>query len=674
MDLLVVNKAGKKHWVISIVGVIIPHTIMYIVTLIIRKYIDNPMLHKQSSFAAITSTMIVSSFPTLYTILRDMQLLRSEIGLTILTTATLIELVGISHIVSFEAMMQAEAGRIYVLYYMLTNLLVSGLLLYVVPQVMLWINNRTPKFKLVEQNYIVAILLGVFVFGFITDLFGSSIGVGSFILGLVIPDGPLIGETIINHTEVITNDIFMPFAYATLGLTMDVFAIFKCWSCLIPILTLAVLPIIAKFATIVMSARFMEMSYTDSLIIGFIFNVKGQTEFFLFLHYMDYKILDTSSFSLMMTLVIIVTSITCPIVNYLYDPTKPYMINKKRTIQHTVDVSKLRLMACIYDQESVTSLFSLLDFVNPTTNNPFTIFVIHLIELLGRATPMYIDHMKEIDEYWDNNNVAVHKAIKLYEKDRMNCITMNLFTSVTPNQTMYQDICENAYLNKVRFIILPFHKKCIKDGNNLSTATLRPGVQYTNTNTLTHAPCSVGILACKDAATWEIFPSRLNQCTRRQFVLLFLGGPDAREALALASHMVEHPDVSLIVVRFLSNEQIGDIKSERKMDDGVITWFWVKNEKNEKVVYREVVVNNGFETITTIQLLNSSASIDLWILGRGNGINPTLLEGLSEWSENPDLGLIGDFLVSADFNTLGSVLVVQQQVLRNERVSSLACN
>uniref|UniRef100_A0A803M247 Cation/H(+) antiporter C-terminal domain-containing protein n=2 Tax=Chenopodium quinoa TaxID=63459 RepID=A0A803M247_CHEQI len=349
------------------------------------------------------------------------------------------------------------------------------------------------------------------------------------------------------------------------------------------------------------------------------------------------------------------------------------MTNKKRTIQHTTDVSKLRLMACIYDQESMASLFSLLDFVNPTTNNPFTIFVIHLIELLGRATPMFIDHMKEIGEYWDNNNVAIHKSIKLYEKDRMNCITMNLFTSVTPNRTMYQDICESALLNKVRFIILPFHKKCIKDGNDFSSAILRPGVQSTNANTLIHAPCSVGIYACKNAATWETFSCRSNQCTRRQFVLLFLGGPDAREALALASHMVEHPDVSLIVVRFLANEQRGDIKSERKMDDGVITWFWVKNERNEKVVYREVVVNNGFETVSAIQSLNTSASIDLWIVGRENGINLTLLEELSEWSENSELGLIGDFLVLADFNTSGSVLVVQQQVLRNERVVPLAC-
>uniref|UniRef100_A0A803KS66 Cation/H(+) antiporter C-terminal domain-containing protein n=2 Tax=Chenopodium quinoa TaxID=63459 RepID=A0A803KS66_CHEQI len=375
----------------------------------------------------------------------------------------------------------------------------------------------------------------------------------------------------------------------------------------------------------------------------------------------------------MVTLTIIVTGITSPIIDFLYDPTRPYMINKKRTIQHTVQESELRILACIYDQESVASLFSLLDFANPTSSNPFTVFALYLVELLGRAAPVFIDHAKQNEDYWDTNNEAIHNAIKLYEEARTDCIFMNFFTSITPQRTMYQDICEIALLNKVGFIILPFHKKCIEDGNDFSTAILRPGVQSANANTLSHAPCSVGILACKNAAAWGSLPTRSSNCIRRQFAMLFFGGPDAREALSLADHMVEHPDVSLVVVRFLASEYKGDDESERKLDDGVVTWFWVKNERNDKVVYKEVVVHNGFETVSAVQSLNDSVPIDLWITGRKNGINPTLLEGLSEWTDNPELGLVGDFLVSIDFNTSGSVLVVQQQVLRDQRASPWAC-
>lgn len=385
------------------------------------------------------------------------------------------------------------------------------------------------------------------------------------------------------------------------------------------------------------------------------------------------QIVNTPSFSLMVILTIIMTSISTPILDYLYDPTRPYMINKKRTIQHTVQDSELRILACIYDQESVASLFSLLEFANPTCKDRFIVFALYLIELVGRAAPVFIDHTKQSDDYYDNNNEAVHNAIKLYEEVRTDSITMNFFTSVTPQRTMYQDICEIALLNKVGFIILPFHKKCIEDGNDFSTAILRQGVQSANANTLSHAPCSVGILACKNAAAWGTLPARTSHRVHRQFAMLFLGGPDAREALSLAARMVEHPDVSLIVVRFLASEYKGDNESERKLDDGVVTWFWVKNEMNDKVVYKEVVVSNGFETVSAVQSLNDSVPIDLWVVGRKSGINPTLLEGLSDWSDNPELGLIGDFLVSLDFNTSGSVLVVQQQVLRDQRASPWAC-
>ncbi|XP_021721075.1 cation/H(+) antiporter 24-like [Chenopodium quinoa] len=653
MDVTVITKVRKRLWVNAAGGILIPYIIVPSVASIIKRCTDLGF-NKASSTGAIVSAIIITAFPVIYSVLKDMQLLSSEIGRLALTISIIGDVFGLSMIVTFEALKQGEKKMIYVLYYLLTL-------------VGVWIVKRTPQGKLVDQNYVIATLLGVFFMGFTTDFIGAAIGSGPIWLGLAIPDGPPMGETIVQKTEVILNDILMPFAYATIRLQTDVFEMWAYWASLIPVFTLVFSAIVVKLVAVVLVARFMEMTYRDSFTLGFMLSLRGESEFFLCLHWMDLKIIKTPSFSLIVTLIILMTSIACPIINYLYDPTRPYLINKKRTIQHRVQESELRILACIYDQESVANLFSLVDFINPTTNNPFTIFALHLIELLGRATPVFIDHTKYKDVYRDNNNEAVHKAINHYEKAHRDCITMNFFTSVTPNRTMYRDICEIALSNKVELIILPFHKKCIENRYDFSTAVRRVGVQSTNANTLSHAPCSVGILACKNnAAPWGTLPTRISYRVNCVFALLFLGGPDAREALSLVSRMVEHPNVSLIVVRFLANEYEGYEKSERKMDDGVITWFWVKNEKNDKVVYKEVVVRNGFDTVLAIKLLNDSAPIDLWITGRNNGINPILIEGLLEWSENPELGLLGDFLMSLDS---GSVLIVQQQVLRNQRVS-----
>ncbi|XP_021766698.1 cation/H(+) antiporter 25-like [Chenopodium quinoa] len=675
MDLSVVGKAGKKQWVISNGAMIIAHLIMFMFDVCVKPYIDDSVVRKYSSIGAISSSIIITTFPSIYSILKDMQILRSEVGRMALTMVIISDFIGLVDIFAFEAMKQGEFRVINALYYILSTSLLCALTFNGIPIVMRWIKKKTINGNPVDQEYIISTLLGVFVYAFISDFFGATIGVATFWLGLAIPDRPPVGATIIQQTEVIVNHILMPFAYATIGLKTDVFAMTEYWSTTIPVLSLAVMSIVTKVVSVVIMARFVDMSYRDSLTLSLILGLRGQTEFLLFHHWFTLKIVKTPSFSLLVILTITSTSISSFIINCLYDPTKPYMTNKKRTIQHTPQESKLRILACIYDQESMTNIFSLLDFTNPTTSNPFKIFAIYFIELFGRAAPMFIDHVKQRNEYWDHNNVAVHNAIKLYEKDRKNCIDMNLFTCVTPNRTMYHDICERALMNKTVFIILPFHKKYIEAGNDLLTEILRPGVQHTNAYTFSDAPCSVGILACKKAKAWDIHSTRINnQNTPRQFVMLFLGGSDAREALMLASRMVEHPDVSLIVIRFLANEQAGDILPERKMDDGVVTWFWVKNEMNEKVVYKEVVVSNGFETVSAIRSLNASVSkIDLWIVGRKNGINSTFLNGLSDWSENPELGLIGDFLVSASFDALGCVLVVQQQVLREQHAVPWAC-
>jgi hypothetical protein len=230
---------------------------------------------------------------------------------------------------------------------------------------------------------------------------------------------------------------------------------------------------------------------------------------------------------------------------------------------------------------------------------------------------------------------------------------IQFFTAVAPKQSMFQNICELALEQEASLIILPFINRGFYDHGTRRTA---------NSQVLNHAPCSIAILV--DKGTFDITGvGNSTRHSRNRFAVLFLGGADAREALVYADRMVANEDVSLTVIRFLSYNNVGDNEREKKLDDGIVTWFWVKNEMNSRVVYREVVVRNGEETIGAINDMNDGG-YDLLIVGRKHGINPAILTGLSEWSESDELGLIGDYVSSKDFNGSASVLVVQQQVLR----------
>lgn len=373
----------------------------------------------------------------------------------------------------------------------------------------------------------------------------------------------------------------------------------------------------------------------------------------------------------MVLLTLTTTAIVTPLISMVYDPTKPYMVNKRRTIQHTAHSTELRIVVCIHDQESVSAVIDLLEATNPTLSSPFSVFALRLVELVGRAAPVFIDHEKQPEpssKYGDSDTML--NALKLYEEIRCRLVKIHAFTAVAPTRTMYQDICELALLNKATLIILPFNKERLEKIGG--TELVRVGVGSVNASVLSHAPCSVGILVDKGHMRNTLNAQSYRHSVKR-LAVLFLGGADSREALAYADRMVGNVEVSLTVIRFLSHNGEGDKEMEKKLDDGVVTSFWVKNEVNERVVYREITVRNGAETVAAIQAINDE-SYDLWIVGRKQGMNPFLIEGLEDWSENHELGVIGDYVSSDDFGGNASVLVVQQQMLREQKANTLCAS
>uniref|UniRef100_A0A7N0ZTH4 Cation/H+ exchanger domain-containing protein n=1 Tax=Kalanchoe fedtschenkoi TaxID=63787 RepID=A0A7N0ZTH4_KALFE len=668
MDLTMMKKTGRKHLVIALSGVIIPMLMVIIVAAAFRTSLDKE-IWKVSSMGTISSSFAITAFPVLYPILREMNLLSSEMGRMALSTSIISDVIGINFVVAFEAALQGETRSIDALWYVISVVGILAFMLFCVRKFMEWIIEQTPDGKAVDQTYIILILMGVLGMGFVTDMFGVAVLNGPLWFGLAIPDGPPLGSTLVERSEVIIMEILMPFSFAFLGLYTDVFTLNDSWPTLKPLMLMAFTGYVTKLVVTIAAALYFETPLEDSLALGLILSLRGQVEFIMLMHWMDKSIIKVPAFTLMMLLTIMVTGVATPLISIVYDPTKPYMINKRRTIQHTPPNTQLHVVACIHDQESVSGIINLIEVSNPTESSPFIVYALHLIELVGRATPVFIDHRKEDNgsNFLDNNRI--HHALKMYEESRQGLVKIHPFTAVSPQRSMYQDICELSLTSKATLIILPFHKECLNTHGGAEL--VRRGVRTLNSNVLAHAPCSVGILVEKAPLHNPLLSAAANiGSSSRQFThnfaVLFLGGADAREALSYADRMTGNPDVSLTVVRFLSHNYIGEDEMEKKLDDGLVTWFWVKNEGREHVVYREVVVKNGEETVAAIQAMNDN-SYNLWIMGRRQGINPVLLEGLTDWNENHELGVIGDHVASMDFGGLASVLVLQQQVLREQR-------
>ncbi|KAH7550533.1 hypothetical protein JRO89_XS13G0211300 [Xanthoceras sorbifolium] len=661
MDMTYVRRSGKKQFYIALCGVILPTVTVAIVAFVTRKYMEKD-LARISSIGAISSSLAITSFPVLNPILRELNLLSSEVGRLAMSTAIISDLIGINAIIAFEAVKQGEAHHMNGVWYLISLVILMVFFFTVVRRIMKWIVHRTPEGKAVSQGYVVAILVGVMAMGFLTDMFGMAIANGPLWLGLVIPDGPPLGATLVERTETFVVHFLMPFSFAVVGLYTDVFAMGAVgWSGLAPLFAMVLTGYVSKVVGVLLSSLLYEIPFRDSLTLSLVLSLRGQVELLLFIHWIDKMIVQVPGFTLLVLSTVVMTGIATPMISLLYDPTRPYMVNKRRTIQHHPPNTELRVVVCIHDQETVAGFINLLEVSYPTLNSPLSVYALHLVELVGRGMPVFIDYDEEEENSNETPEDNIHSALKQYQESRGE-FNVHAFTAMAPLQSMYQNICELALEHRATLIILPFHKEY--PGNLGGTEFFRGGLHSMNVDVLGHAPCSVGILVDKGN-----FRNPLAGCSLQhsvhQFVVLFLGGADSREALAYADRMAGNPDVAVIVIRFLSHNYEGDNEMEKKLDDGVVTWFWVKNEANERVVYREVVVRNGAETVAAIQALNDDAYYDLWIVGRKQGINPVLLEGLADWSEDNELGIIGDYIASADFGTTSSVLVVQQQILRS---------
>lgn len=317
---------------------------------------------------------------------------------------------------------------------------------------------------------------------------------------------------------------------------------------------------------------------------------------------------------------------------------------------------ELKVLTCVHDEEEMGPLISILNATGYSEESRVAVYVLQLKELKGSSTPFFIAH----EGYHENKFIGsayeeMMVAFSQLEQKSSGSVVVNAFTAISPPDTMYMDICTLACEQKTTLIILPFHRKWCNGG----TVVLSEDVATRNMNraVMDNAFCSIAILVHRSGGNQTL--SQILSATSFKICMLFFGGNDDREALALVQRMAKDWKVCLTVIHFL--ERL-DSRIEPVMDwDRILDSEQLKGIKNDEGVhYKEEFVKDGPETAQRIpNLVNGH---DLVVVGRGFGLECPQTSGLSEWIEFPELGAIGDFLASTDVRcTASAVLIVQQQ-------------
>ncbi|KAB1208212.1 Cation/H(+) antiporter 15 [Morella rubra] len=672
MDLTVLRRTGRKALSVALAGMVLPFLIGAGFSFILERKGEGMT---QGTFILFLGVALsVTAFPVLARVLAELKLINTELGRIALSSALINDMCAWILLALAIALAENRSTSLASLWVVLSSAAFVVFYIFVVRPAISWIIRRTPEGEPFSDFYICLILTGVMISGFITDAIGTHSVFGAFVFGLVIPNGPL-GVTLIEKLEDFVSGLLLPLFFAISGLKTNISAVKhpSVWGYLLLITSLACA---GKIAGTLIVAIFYQMPIREGITLGLLMNTKGLIEMIVLNVGKDQEVLDDQSFALMVVVAVIMTGIITPIVTTIYRPARRFIPYKRRTIQRSKPDAELRVLVCIHSPRNVPSIINLLEASHPSKKSPICIYVLHLVELTGRASAMLIVHntRKSGRPALNRTQAQSDHIINAFEnyEQHAGCVSVNPLTVISPYSTMHEDICHLAEDKRVAFIIVPFHKQQTVDGAMEAT---NPAFRTVNQNVLANAPCSVGVLVDRG----------LNSSTRlaanqvsHHVAVLFFGGPDDREALSYAWRMSEHPGISLTVMRFVPGDEATepavqpdlndprmltvetDNEREKQLDEELLSELRISNVNDETIVYIEKVVNNGEETVAVIRSMDNVH--DLFIVGRGQGMISPLTAGLTDWSECPELGAIGDLLASSDFAATVSVLVVQQYI------------
>ncbi|OVA01157.1 Cation/H+ exchanger [Macleaya cordata] len=682
MDLTIIRRTGKKALVIALAGMALPFLIGASAAFFLTS--PNKDVCKETFFLFLGVALSVTAFPVLARLLAELKLINTELGRLAMSSAIVNDIcawillaLAIALAENGSSTTKASASSLASLWVILSSVGFVVLCILVIRPAIGWVIRQTPEGENFNDFYICLILTGVMICGFITDSIGTHSVFGAFIFGLVIPNGPL-ATTLVEKLEDLVAGLLVPLFFAISGLRTNVLSLKNDklqWGLL---MLVALLCSLAKTFGTFLAALFYQMPFREAFSLGLLMNTKGLIEMVVLNVGKDQKVLDDQTFAVMVIVTLLTTAIITPTITMVYKPTKRFIPYKRRTIQRSKPDSELRLLACIHTPRNVPTIINLLETSYPTKKSPIYVYALHLVELTGRASSMLIVHNTRTSSRPAANRTQAQcdhivSAFENYEQHAGH-VSVQPLTAISPYSTMHEDICNLAEDKRVALIIVPFHKQQTIDGGMEATNL---AFRTVNQNVLANAPCSVGILVDRGLGASSRVPS---SHITHHILVLFFGGPDDREALAYALRMSENPNVSLTVLRFLPGEEASqwsmqsdndskdsgsfkvatDNDRERQLDDDFIRGFRMKTVNDATVIYMEKVSSNGEETVAAIRSVDSIH--DLYIVGRGQGMISPLTAGLTDWSECPELGAIGDILASSDFAVTVSVLVVQQYV------------
>ena len=316
VDLHIVLRQGKQAVYTSLLGLIIPFISGFYVPQLIPEFFSasDPNIRLAQSLFMGTS-MAITALPVIARLLMDLNLFKSKMGMLIISSAMITDLIAWLVISVVLGMVGRQSdlswfhtGIVTVIFTLLILTLGRGLINRSLP----WINRN-----LAWPGGVLALSLG---FCFLAAAFTEYIGIhaifGSFLMGVILGDSEHFSERAKEIVHQFINNVFAPLFFVSIGLKVNFLVNFDFTATLV----ILVIAFAGKVFGAGAGARLGGFTWRESIAAGFGMNARGAIEIIMGLVALEYKLINETIFVSLVIMALVTSMASGPIMKYILVP------------------------------------------------------------------------------------------------------------------------------------------------------------------------------------------------------------------------------------------------------------------------------------------------------------------------------------------------------------------
>jgi Kef-type K+ transport system membrane component KefB len=313
VDLHIVWQQGRQAVTTSVFGLIIPFSIGFTFPYFFSEFFGINDINTRLTFALFMGTaMAITALPVIVRILMDLNIFRSRMGLLVVASAMVDDLVGWLIFSVILGLIGKGGGSMSLFNTIILTIGYAAFMLTIgrglLNKVLPWVNK-----KLAWPGGVLSISLALcFLAGAFTEYIGIHAIFGAFIMGVALGDSEHFSERAKEIVHQFINNIFAPLFFVSIGLRVNFITNFDL------VLTVAILAIAftGKIIGSGLGARIGGFSWKESLAAGFGMNARGAMEIILGLIALENGLINEKVFVSLVIMALLTSMTSGPLMKW----------------------------------------------------------------------------------------------------------------------------------------------------------------------------------------------------------------------------------------------------------------------------------------------------------------------------------------------------------------------